>query len=106
MARTNWLSTLDSCVNTPPVDVEAPAGRLTPASLRLTSFWTAVVLLPVIVPVMDAVRSPLSRLTVRGPATCCSVASGDSGCGPLAVGTCMDARPLGVAVPGGSYALT
>ena len=79
MATMNWVSTDDSWLNTPPVEVEAPEGRLTLARAELTAFWTAVVLLPVMVPVMLAERSPLRRLTDCGPATFCRVASDERG---------------------------
>src|ERR1700730_8753893 len=107
MATMNWVSTDDSWLNTPPVEVEGPEGRLTWARAELTAFWIAVVLFPVMVPVMLAERSPLTRLTDCGPATFCRVASDERGCRPLAVWTCTEAIPLAVsAVPGGSCTRT
>ena len=73
----------------------------------MTSACTAVVLLPVIAPVMVASRSPLMRLTDCGPVTCWMVASVESGTTPAAVGTGSRASDSAVsAVPGGSWTRT
>ncbi len=35
-ASANWLRTVESCANTPPVEIDEPAGSETPASASLT----------------------------------------------------------------------
>ena len=103
----NWLNTVDSWAKTPPVETVAPEGRETFFSALLTSAWTAFVLLPVMVPVIVASRSPLTRLTDCGPLTCWIVARVESGTTPAAVGTGMRASDSAEsAVPGGSWTRT
>src|SRR5439155_21674874 len=68
-ASTNCVSTVDSWANTPPVEIVTPEGSGTFWSALLTSAWTALVLLPVMVPVMVASRSPPTRLIDCGPLT-------------------------------------
>ncbi len=89
------------------METDVPGGRETLLIAALTLAWTAVVLLPVMVPVMVEARSPPLRLIVWGPLTCWSVARVDSGTGPAPVGMRRLRMAAGVsAVPGGSWTRT